>query len=159
MASKIYRLPITPQTNCRATQGDRIFFKIPRNKLRPSGLRRLLRLERYNKYKEDLKAIANSLHFTFPPQGATIRFYIPCPPSWSKKKKAQYHNTLHMARPDLDNCIKAVLDSLFTEDKIIGHLSASKHWVNFDVGWIEIEVTPPIFPSIIAPPKCAMVVE
>ncbi len=158
MTNKVYRFPITPQTNVRATQGDSIFFKIPRDKLRPHGLRRLERLERYNKYKEDLKAIANSLHFTLPAQGAVIRFYIPCPKSWSLKRKKQYHATLHMSRPDLDNCIKAVMDSLFTEDKIIGHLEASKHWVDFEVGWIDIEVRPPCFPAIQGPPKCAVVV-
>jgi len=43
-AVKIYQLPkkiilnITPQTHVRATQGDSIFFRIPREKLRPSGL-------------------------------------------------------------------------------------------------------------------------
>ncbi len=129
MEKKVIRFNVTPQTAIRANQGDRIFFQIPRDKLRPTGLRRLLRLEKYNKYKIDLKAIANSQKFTLPCQGAYIRFYIPCPPSWSKKKKALYHNTLHSSRPDLDNCLKAFFDSLFTEDKIIGHIQASKHWL------------------------------
>ena len=41
-------LNITPQTHVRATQGDSIFFRIPREKLRPAGLSRLMRLEKYN---------------------------------------------------------------------------------------------------------------
>ena len=53
-------LNITPQTHVRATQGDSIFFRIPREKLRPSGLSRLLRLEKYNQYKVDLLAEAKS---------------------------------------------------------------------------------------------------
>jgi Holliday junction resolvase RusA-like endonuclease len=153
--NKIYRFNITPQTNVRAVQGDRIFFRIPREKLQQNGLRRLLRLERYNKYKEDIRAVAREQHFTFPHQGACIRFYIPCPKTWSKKKKAQHHNTLHYQRPDIDNCIKAILDSLFTEDKAIGHIEASKHWINFDAGWIEIELKKPVFPSIPHPEKKA----
>ena len=51
MLKKKYILNITPQTNVRATQGDKIFFRIPREKLYKSGLARLQRLERYNEYK------------------------------------------------------------------------------------------------------------
>ena len=47
-------LNITPQTHVRATQGDSVFFRIPREKLRPSGLSRLMRLEKYNQYKIEL---------------------------------------------------------------------------------------------------------
>ena len=151
MKRKVYRLIVTPQTHVRATQGDRLFFRIPREKLRPGGLRRLERLERYNQYKVDIRAEALRIKFQFPPQGAQIRFYIPCPKSWSKKKKKQYHNTLHASRPDIDNCLKALLDSLFVEDKYIGHLEVSKHWVDFDIGWVEIEVKDPVFPMVSPP--------
>ena len=58
--SKKVILNITPQTHVRATQGDSIFFRIPREKLRPAGLSRLLRLEKYNKYKVDLCAEAKA---------------------------------------------------------------------------------------------------
>jgi hypothetical protein len=34
-------LNITPQTHVRATQGDSIFFRIPRDKLRPAGLKQV----------------------------------------------------------------------------------------------------------------------
>lgn len=105
-----------------------------------------------------MRAESLRLHFDFPAQGANIRFYIPCPRTWSKKKKKQYHGTLHGSKPDIDNCIKAALDSLFIEDKFIGHLEASKHWVDFETGWIEIEVKEPVFPAIQVPAskeKCA----
>lgn len=153
MKTKVYRFHITPQTHVRATQGDRIFFKIPRDKLQPSGLRRLMRLERYNNYKSDLLELSRKLKFDFPSQGAQIRFYIPCPKSWTKKKKLKYHGTLHSSRPDIDNCLKALLDSLFTEDKFIGHLEVSKHWVFFETGWIEIQIQEPVFPAIPHPSK------
>ena len=84
-------LNITPQTHVRATQGDSIFFRIPREKLRPAGLSRLLRLEKYNKYKVDLLAEAKAKQFILPPVGASITFFIPVPPSWSKKKKKLHH--------------------------------------------------------------------
>jgi hypothetical protein len=57
---KVITFNINPETHVRATQGDRIYFKIPRDKLRPPGLKRLLRLEKYNNYKSSLSALAKS---------------------------------------------------------------------------------------------------
>ncbi len=131
-------LNITPQTHVRATQGDSIFFRIPREKLRPSGLSRLKRLERYNNYKIELGAEAKSKGFIFPPVGASITFFVPVPPSWSKKKKKLYHGTFHQSKPDLDNLLKALMDSLMAEDKQIAHIELAKRWVDFETGWIEI---------------------
>lgn len=131
-------LNITPQTHVRATQGDSIFFRIPREKLRPAGLKRLMRLERYNKYKLDLDSEAKRKSFIMPPIGASITFVIPVPRSWSKKKKKLYHGTFHQSKPDIDNLQKAFLDSLMKEDKQIAHLEVQKRWVDFEVGWIEI---------------------
>ena len=131
-------LNINPQTHVRATQGDSIFFRIPREKLRPSGLSRLKRLERYNIYKIELGAEAKRKGFVFPPVGASITFFVPVPPSWSKKKKKLYHGTFHQSKPDLDNLLKALMDSLMAEDKQIAHIELSKRWVDFETGWIEI---------------------
>jgi len=131
-------LNITPQTHVRATQGDSIFFRILRDKLRPAGLKRLLRLERYNNYKLELSAEAKRKSFVMPPVGASITFVIPVPPSWSKKKKKLYHGRFHQSKPDIDNLQKAFLDSLMMEDKQIAHLEVQKRWVDFEVGWIEI---------------------
>ena len=137
MVKKIL-LNITPQTHVRATQGDSIFFRIPREKLRPAGLSRLKRLEKYNQYKVDLGALAKSKGFTMSPVGASITFFVPVPPSWSKKKKKLYHGTFHQSKPDLDNLLKAFMDSLMAEDKQIAHLELSKRWVDFESGWIEV---------------------
>jgi len=133
-------LNITPQTHVRATQGDSIFFRIPREKLRPAGLKRLLRLERYNKYKIDLLAEAKAKQFVLPPVGASITFFIPVPPSWSQKKKTLHHGRFHQSKPDIDNLTKSTLDSLMAEDKQIAHLEVQKRWVDFESGWIEISL-------------------
>jgi Holliday junction resolvase RusA-like endonuclease len=147
-------LNITPQTHVRATQGDSIFFRIPREQLRPPGLKRLLRLEKYNKYKLDLLAEAKSKQFIFPAQGTSICFFIPCHPSWSQKKKKQYHGQLHQSKPDLDNLLKALTDSLISEDKYIAHYGElSKRWVYFDRGWIEIRIQEPTDQLIELPMK------
>jgi Holliday junction resolvase RusA-like endonuclease len=140
-------LQITPQTNVRATQGDRVFFRIPREKLFKPGLKRLLRLERYNQYKIDLLAEAKRVRLSFPDQGAFVKFFIPMPKSWRKFKRDTMHFKLHKSRPDIDNLCKGLFDGLFTEDKSIAHFEAAKFWVDFPVGWIEIVVSEPIFES------------
>lgn len=134
---------ITPQTFVRATVGDRIFFKIPRAKLRPAGLKRLMRLERYNKYKIDLCTLAKMQHFEMPEQGAHVTFYMPVMKSWSKAKKANMHMSLHQSTPDVDNLTKALFDSLMAEDKHIADIRITKKWVNQEHGWVEIIINTP----------------
>lgn len=131
-------LNISPQTHIRTNTGDRIFFRIPRSKLRPSGLKRLLRIERYNNYKVDLLAEAKRKRFTLSPAGMTITFYVPVPKSWSQKKKTAHHGMLHQSTPDIDNFCKALFDSLVSEDKFVANISLTKRWVDYPTGWIEI---------------------
>lgn len=135
---------VTPQTHVRATQGDRVFFRIPRERLRPSGLKRLQRLERYNEYKIAILSEAKRLNFSIPAQGTCITFFLPCPKTWSNKKKKLHHFKLHQSKPDLDNLTKAFLDSLLAEDKAVAHYGElQKRWVNFPLGWIEVTITKP----------------
>ena len=136
---KKYTLNITPQSHLRATKGDSIFFRIPREKLRPAGLKRLLRLEKYNQYKLDLLTEAKKKGFKLEPSGMHITFWIPCPKSWSQKKKTAHHGLLHQARPDIDNLAKAFFDSIVVEDKFIANVTLTKRWVDFPLGWIDCE--------------------
>ena len=144
---KKYIFKITPQTNVRSTQGDRIYFRIPRNKLRPAGLKRLLRLEKNNEYKINLLALALQQKFRPPEQGGHVVFYIPVPKTWKKYKKEAMHMQLHQSRPDVDNLLKSFLDSLMAEDKYIADVRITKRWINQDKGYIEINVTTPIYQS------------
>jgi Holliday junction resolvase RusA-like endonuclease len=144
---KKHTFQITPQTHVRSTQGDRIYFRIPRDKLRPAGLKRLLRLERYNQYKIDLSALAKSIRFTPPEQGGHLVFYIPVPKTWKKYKKEQYHLQLHQSTPDWDNLSKAFFDSLLSEDKHIADIWVTKVWVNQEKGWIEFNTSLPTVAS------------
>lgn len=146
MVKKI-TLNITPQTHVRATQGDRVFFRIPRDVLRPSGLKRLLRLEKYNKYKIDLLTLARSQQVFFQEQGSHLIFYIPVPKTWKKYKKAEMHLQLHQSKPGIDNLTKAVLDSLLLEDKYIADIRMTKKWVNSEYGWIELYISTPSYQS------------
>jgi len=144
---KTYKFQITPQTHVRSTQGDRIYFRIPREKLRPAGLARLQRLERYNQYKIDLSALAKQIRFTPPEQGGHLSFYIPVPRTWKKYKKEQYHLQLHQSTPDWDNLAKAFFDSLLHQDKGIADIRVTKKWVNQETGWIEFTTQIPSLPS------------
>lgn len=145
-------LNITPQTWCRVTQNDKVFFRIPFEDLYPSGKKRKLRIERYNNYKISLLALAKEKRFVLPPQGACVSFFIPCPKTWSKKKKKRYHNTLHQSRPDLKNLLTGFEDGLCSEDKYVAHYSGlNKRWADFPTGWIEIEIHEPCFEAIEMP--------
>jgi Holliday junction resolvase RusA-like endonuclease len=147
-------LNLTPQTHVRATKGDSIFFRIPRDKLRPSGLKRLLRLERYNAYKIALLAEAKSKRFSIPAHGLSVTFFLPVPKSWSKKKKKLHHGMLCQSKPDIDNLVKAFFDSLVSEDKHIASISMTKRWVDYELGWIECALTDePMQVEIVPPAK------
>lgn len=131
-------LSVTPKTHVRTTQGDKIFFRIPRENLRPAGLKRLIRIEKYNQYKIDLSAEAKRMKFSMHPQGMSITFFIPVPKSWTNKKKRLHHMQYHSSTPDLDNLMKAMQDSLLTDDRHLAHYELSKRWVNNETGWIEV---------------------
>jgi len=142
--SKKIILNISPQTWCRVTQRDKIFFRIPFEKLYPSGQKRKLRIQRYNDYKLNLSAEAKRNNFELPDIGAGIIFYIPVPKSWSKKKKRLHHGLFHGNLPDLKNCLQAFEDSLRKQDKSIAFYShLGKRWVNAETGWIEVTINDP----------------
>lgn len=139
-----YILKINPATWPRVTHADRKFFRIPRNKLYPAGLRRLEKLEKYNEWKASVLAEAHRLGFVLPEIGAGVIFYIPVPPSWSGKKKKLYHGQFHATRPDLSNLLKAFEDAMLPQDmKIAFYTHLGKRWVNADHGWIEVTVANP----------------
>lgn len=135
---KKIRFDITPVSAMRTVQGDRVFFRIPRDKLRPAGLARLVRIERYNKYKIDLLSLAKQQRYVPAEQGMHIIFYMPVPKSWRDHKKKKMHMMLHSNRPDWDNLAKGFFDSLLVEDNKIADVRVTKKWVNQEVGYIEV---------------------
>lgn len=113
------RISITPVGKPRQTQSDRW-------KQRPVVMRyRAFADELRLKYREDL------------PDSIILRFYLPMPPSWSAKKKAEMLGKPHQQKPDFDNLAKSVCDALKKEDSTIWRCLVEKYW---DVeGGIEIE--------------------
>jgi Holliday junction resolvase RusA-like endonuclease len=51
-----------------------------------------------------------------------VVFCIPMPDSWSNKKKAKMNGLPHKVRPDIDNILKGLMDTLKKEDGDIWRL-------------------------------------
>lgn len=62
------------------------------------------------------------------PQQIGLVFYIPMPESWSVKKKDLMNGKPHQVKPDIDNLVKAFLDSLLEDDAAIWDVRATKYW-------------------------------
>jgi len=58
-----------------------------------------------------------------------IQFEIPMPVSWSNRKKEEMNSSLHQQTPDLDNLLKALLDTLCPTDQHVCSIGKlSKVW-------------------------------
>lgn len=107
--------------------------------LSEEGLKRKRQLERYNQYKDAVKALCDQAGFKMPVAGWAVYFFIPIPKSYSAKKRAQLHGQHHLLKPDIDNLMKAMFDSLSVDDQKVAHLSGvGKFWIDAPVGYIEI---------------------
>ena len=66
--------------------------------------------------------------------GLDVIFKVEMPKSWSKKKKAKMAGEPMQSKPDIDNYIKAILDSLngvyFVDDRQVVEVFASKKYSN-----------------------------
>jgi Holliday junction resolvase RusA-like endonuclease len=61
------------------------------------------------------------------PESLEVMFLIPMPPSWSNKKAAEMNGEPHQQKPDVDNLVKGLLDTL-AEDSNIWRVNAAKYW-------------------------------
>lgn len=66
-----------------------------------------------------------------------ITFYISMPDSWSKRKRSDFNGKPHMNKPDVDNLLKALLDSVFEDDAHMWSVSVEKFWA--EKGAITVE--------------------
>lgn len=58
-----------------------------------------------------------------------IVFHVQMPKSWSNKKKIEMDGEPHIVKPDVDNLLKSLLDSVFEDDSHIHSLSLlQKRW-------------------------------
>lgn len=82
----------------------------------------------YWDFKDNLKRECSEKKFELG-DAYQVVFSVPMPKGWSKKKKERVKGSFHKARPDVDNLIKALNDSLKEEnDSSIYHVDAKKIW-------------------------------
>ena len=108
-------IPLEPTPKPRMTQRDR-WAK------RPSVVR-------YYAFCDELRIMwgIQSYHQVVPPTLA-LRFNMPMPASWSKKKRLEMDGAPHQQTPDIDNLIKAFLDALCEDDSYVYSVTAEKYW-------------------------------
>lgn len=106
---KLWTLPVTPCSAPRMVQGDRWKQRAP--------------VLKYRKFKDDLRAAVLDLGQqpeTILPECPWLVFHLPVPPSWSQRKKRETIGQPHTSKPDIDNLIKATLDTLLSQDSTKG---------------------------------------
>ena len=88
--------------------------------------------KKYTKFKKDMEALTSELETTPSEKlvSVELEFGIMIPKSWSKKKREELNNTYCSNNSDIDNYIKAILDSLngivYVDDKQVVELFAKK---------------------------------
>ena len=92
--------------------------------------------KKYTQFKKDMEALTSELNQT-PCENlvcVSLEFLIKIPKSWSKKKRLASENTYCNNNADIDNYIKAILDSLngvyFIDDRQVVEVFAIKKYSN-----------------------------
>lgn len=84
-------------------------------------------VEKYWKFKDNIKAQAKRQGFKLG-QAYKVTFYLPLPKSMSMKRKQVMIGKPHKLRPDLDNLLKSLNDTLMEEDSGVYYITAQKKW-------------------------------
>lgn len=100
------RYPITPVPAPRQTRFSRF------NPKHQPGI------ARYQAFRDEVRTLGVRL-----PERPAIRFEFPVP----KSGKARIGKP-HQQKPDLDNCVKALLDAVHGDDAHVWAFSAEKRW-------------------------------
>ena len=101
---------ITPVPAPRMTQSDKW-------KKRPCVMR-------YFEFRDKVK----DLGIFIPECNSHVTFVMPMTKSWPKKQKAAMDGKRHQNKPDLDNLLKALLDSVYLDDAHIYDYRVTKIW-------------------------------
>ena len=120
----VLRFPVAPMGAPRQTQRDR-WAKRPV-------------IERYHAFRDSVRWLAKQYDYELGDQ-LTIRFFIEMPASWAKTKKVLMDGAPHIAKPDIDNLVKAFCDAFLEDDSHVWHVDARKYWTSRE-GYIEVEV-------------------
>ena len=84
-------------------------------------------VEKYWMFKDAIRAQADKQKFELG-QAYKVTFYLPLPKSMSMKRKRALIGKPHKLRPDLDNLLKSLNDTLMDEDSSVYYVTAVKKW-------------------------------
>lgn len=83
-------------------------------------------VQKYRNLKDQLLSLMGP--YPADPHIVSAEFYLPMPKSWPKRKKEFMAGQMHRQKPDLDNLMKFLGDSLFPDDSRIAAGTYAKYW-------------------------------
>jgi Holliday junction resolvase RusA-like endonuclease len=125
-----YKIKIEPMGAVRMTRRGKFVNKYAMN---------------YLNYKKAIGLIVSSQHkgdLITGAVGVSVKFIMPLPQSWTKKKRLEMEGKPHTSKPDIDNLLKGCFDSIngivFKDDNQVSWVKTSKVY-GIEAG-IEMEV-------------------
>jgi hypothetical protein len=113
------------------------------------------RIIRYNDYRKKIRELCDAEGFELLPYGWAAYFYYPCPARWRPAKRKRMHGQHKHTKPDVDNLIGAILDSLgkkrgevsnrLKDEKVAQINGQGKFWIDAEEGYIEILLNQPLY--------------
>lgn len=155
-------MKVQPTTHLRVTQGDKWIIASTDEYLKAydksKGSRtfnRKMQIVRANEGKKELAYVCKRDGFKLSDGHYIMVFMKHMPKTWRKGKRKPCKRDLMawkplMNRPDIDNFVKKLFDSLLKEDKIVWCLAPLKIWIPDEIeeGTYFINV-PPLFETIV----------
>ena len=83
--------------------------------------------QRYLQWKQEVAWLAQQAGWQ-PTDDLSVRFILPMPKSWSKKKQQKMDGQPHQQRPDRNNLTKALEDALYEDDCQVWRSIEEKRW-------------------------------
>lgn len=126
-----FAIPGAPISKPRQTQSDKW-------KRRPCVVA-------YREWADDARRMlkaATGIERLMGASGVFATFYIPMPPSWSKKQQAQMEGQPHRQKIDLDNAAKALCDALIVHDETVWKMELQKYWCRSENAKVAVVIFP-----------------
>jgi len=125
---RYYLFDIIPVGAPRMTQSDK--WKTDTNHPDPAKRKRAP-VEQYHQFKTLLTLQANLQRFKLGNYFEVV-FFIPMPDSWSDKKKEKNNGMPCESKPDVDNLVKSLMDTLKKDgDAGVWKVTSEKRWAYF----------------------------
>lgn len=160
--SKVYRLLVNPQVRVDIVESEKWMMVKSDEYLLEYGMKKHLesiekgakfptnprqwyntkrRYHKYIDYKKNVAEEARRVLYMPRTDNFWVKFYLPMPKSWSRKKRNILAWEPHLKTKDTDNLVKGFIDGLFPDqDSIVWDYRATKFWTPSDNGFIDIEI-------------------